>query len=231
MAAAAPAATAAGCARWRIVASAAAGRGESGKFLRQFAGTAVRTFRAAPVGRADQDFAIAFALLAMKFVDGHGRKIIGAPQSSSAFHQQIPLPLPPRPSPKKLKVERRMFRPFNFCPISNFQIPTFCFCSFRPPSSGSAPRSAPPRLDRLGPLSDLRPPTSGVLSGLRSQVSFLALLATWWLKIFSFTFLLWSGPAYPFTVEPACFQPNSFLALMASKIGGGTNWLRLSSPA
>jgi hypothetical protein len=59
-------------ARVRIVAG--TGGSEGGKFLVQLGGTTVRTFRAAPLGGADEDFGIAFALGAMKFVNRHGAK-------------------------------------------------------------------------------------------------------------------------------------------------------------
>jgi hypothetical protein len=49
--------------------------GERGKLLIQLARTAVRTFRSLPVGGADQDFAVAFALPAMKLVNWHGYEI------------------------------------------------------------------------------------------------------------------------------------------------------------
>jgi hypothetical protein len=58
------------------ITSAAARRGEGGKLLVQLAGTAMRTFRSAPVRRADEDFAVAPALLTMKFVNWHDWKIV-----------------------------------------------------------------------------------------------------------------------------------------------------------
>lgn len=52
-------------------------RGEGGKLLVELAGTAMRTFCPVPVGRAHEDFAVASALFAMKFVDWHEGKITG----------------------------------------------------------------------------------------------------------------------------------------------------------
>ena len=37
----------------------------------------MRTFRAAPIGGADENFGIAFTLGAMEFINRHGGKIIG----------------------------------------------------------------------------------------------------------------------------------------------------------
>ena len=59
-----------------------AGRGEGGKFLVQLGGAAVRAFRPAPVGGAHEDFAVALALPAVKFVDRHGRKVVGPAENS-----------------------------------------------------------------------------------------------------------------------------------------------------
>lgn len=53
-------------------------RGEGGKLLGQLRRTAMRTRRPLPVAGADEDFAVAFALLAMKLVNRHGKKIAGA---------------------------------------------------------------------------------------------------------------------------------------------------------
>jgi hypothetical protein len=47
--------------------------GKRGKFLAQFAGAAVRALGALPVRGTDEDFAVALALAAMKFVEGHGK--------------------------------------------------------------------------------------------------------------------------------------------------------------
>src|SRR5882757_7303648 len=52
------------------------GRGEGGKLLVQPGGAAMRAFRPAPVRRAHEDFAVAFALPAMKFVDWHKKKVV-----------------------------------------------------------------------------------------------------------------------------------------------------------
>ena len=59
-----------------------AGRGERGKFLGQFLRAAMRAFRALPVAGADEDFAVALALFAMKFVNRHGPKITGVAENS-----------------------------------------------------------------------------------------------------------------------------------------------------
>src|ERR1019366_9412225 len=76
-AAATAAASAAGFfARTGVVAG--TGGGEGRKFLVELAGSAVRAFRAAPLGGANEDFGIAFALGAMVFIDRHGWKIAGA---------------------------------------------------------------------------------------------------------------------------------------------------------
>jgi len=54
------------------------GRGKRGKFLGQFLRAAVRTLGGLPVHRTDEDFAVALALFAMKFVNRHEGKITGA---------------------------------------------------------------------------------------------------------------------------------------------------------
>ena len=59
------------------------GGSEGGKLLVQLGGAAVRAFRPAPVGGAHEDFAVAPAFAAMKFVDWHGVKVIGAAENSS----------------------------------------------------------------------------------------------------------------------------------------------------
>lgn len=61
---------------------AAARRREGGKFLIQLAGAAMRTFRSLPVSGADKDFAVAFAGLAMKFVDRHGATVFRGGKNS-----------------------------------------------------------------------------------------------------------------------------------------------------
>src|SRR6266498_5892024 len=58
-------------------------RREHGEFLRQLRRTTVRTLCALPVAGPDQDFAVPFALLAMKFVNRHDGKILNATKSSS----------------------------------------------------------------------------------------------------------------------------------------------------
>ena len=46
----------------------------------------MRAFRSLPVGGADEDFAVAFALLAMKFVDRHGATVFRGGKNSSLLH-------------------------------------------------------------------------------------------------------------------------------------------------
>jgi hypothetical protein len=53
------------------------GGSEGGKFLVQPRGTAVRTFCVGPIGGANENFGIAFALGTMKFVNRHKAKIVG----------------------------------------------------------------------------------------------------------------------------------------------------------
>ena len=67
----------------RLAAAFRVGRREDGKFLLQLRRTTVRTLRALPVAGADQDFAVPFALLALKFVNRHDGKILNATKSSS----------------------------------------------------------------------------------------------------------------------------------------------------
>jgi hypothetical protein len=50
------------------------GRSKSGKFLGQFGGTALWALRSTPIRRPDEDFAVAFALPAMKFIDWHDQR-------------------------------------------------------------------------------------------------------------------------------------------------------------
>ena len=65
-------------------------RGREGrKLLVQFAGTAMRAFRSLPIGGADEDFAVAFALLAMKFVDRHGATVFRGRKNSSLLHCEM----------------------------------------------------------------------------------------------------------------------------------------------
>ena len=59
------------------------GGSEGGKLLVQLSRTTVRTFCTAPVGGANENFAVAPTLAAMKFVDWHGLKVIGAAENSS----------------------------------------------------------------------------------------------------------------------------------------------------
>ena len=77
-----------------------AGCGESGKFLAQFGRATVRTFRSLPVGRPDQDFAVALALLAMKFVDWHAHKLVRGTENSrrELFAVRLMVAIPPHQS-------------------------------------------------------------------------------------------------------------------------------------
>lgn len=54
-----------------------AGRGKGGEFLGQFLRTAVRARGPLPIAGADEEFAVAFALFAMKLVNRHANRIIG----------------------------------------------------------------------------------------------------------------------------------------------------------
>ena len=83
VAAAATAMPAAAVAGRTSAGGAGAGRGEGGKFLGQFPGAAMRAFRALPVTGADEDFAVALALFAMKLVNRHEGKITGWAKISS----------------------------------------------------------------------------------------------------------------------------------------------------
>src|ERR1039458_3791521 len=71
MVVAAAAATAMSAAALGVARFLAARRREGGKLLGDFRGTAMRAFRPLPVGGADEDFAVVFALGAMKFVNRH----------------------------------------------------------------------------------------------------------------------------------------------------------------
>jgi len=63
-----------------------AGRGEGGKFLRDFGRATMRAFRPLPIRRADKDFGIVFALGAIKFIDRHGLKLFQRTKISSGKH-------------------------------------------------------------------------------------------------------------------------------------------------
>jgi hypothetical protein len=67
----------------RRVMAAGAGAGEHGKLLGQFLGTAVRALRSLPIAGTDEDFAVAFALFAMKLVNRHKNTIVGQGKISS----------------------------------------------------------------------------------------------------------------------------------------------------
>lgn len=58
-------------------------RREGGNLLVQLAGTAMRAFRSAPVGRAHEDFAVAPALVTMKFVNWHAGRIAGTAEKGN----------------------------------------------------------------------------------------------------------------------------------------------------
>ena len=81
---AAAAATAMSAAALGVARFLAGRRREGGKLLGDFRGTAMRTFRPLPVGGADEDFAVVFALFAMKFVNRHGMKLFRRGKISSA---------------------------------------------------------------------------------------------------------------------------------------------------
>jgi hypothetical protein len=91
------------------------GRGEGGKLLVQLGRTAMRAFCPAPVGRADQDFAVLTAFTAMKFVEWHRLKITG---TSKMFKRR-------RIEPGKLEFakESPVFLPF----LQKRAIPGFAF--------------------------------------------------------------------------------------------------------
>jgi len=73
--AAATTATTAGGASWGGSAAGTGAGRKRGKLFIQFAGPAMGTFGAAPVGGAHQDFAVLPALFAMKFVNWHAGSI------------------------------------------------------------------------------------------------------------------------------------------------------------
>ena len=83
------AATAAAAVSRRRIAAAGTGCREDGKFLGQFRRAAMRADRALPIRRADEDFAVAPALLAMEFVDRHEEKIAfcGGRTSGNKFNR------------------------------------------------------------------------------------------------------------------------------------------------
>ena len=56
---------------------------EDRQFLLQPRRAAVRTFSSLPVGGPHEDFAVLFALVAMKFVDRHGTNVAGRGKISS----------------------------------------------------------------------------------------------------------------------------------------------------
>jgi hypothetical protein len=88
MAAAATAAPAAGT-TCRCITAAGAGRGEHRKFLGQFLRAAVRALGTLPITGTHKDFAVARALLAMKFVNRHKEKIAGGQKISSGKRRKI----------------------------------------------------------------------------------------------------------------------------------------------
>jgi hypothetical protein len=67
---------------WRRTAG--TGGGEGGKFFCELLRAAMRTFGILPVGRADEDFAVALAGFAMEFVDWHEGKLFQQAKNSSA---------------------------------------------------------------------------------------------------------------------------------------------------
>jgi hypothetical protein len=65
---------------------AGAGSGESGKFLGQFPGTAMRTGCALPIAGTHKDFAVALAFFAMKLVYWHVPKIAFCCRNTSRLY-------------------------------------------------------------------------------------------------------------------------------------------------
>src|SRR5438309_1530992 len=88
----------AGAALRFLCAIAAAGRSESRKLLRQPSRAAMWTLSAFPFPGSNQEFAVPFAFLAMKFVNRHGEKVTAFQKSSSLFdpdfliHDGVPWP-------------------------------------------------------------------------------------------------------------------------------------------
>ena len=74
----------------RFAAAFRVGRREDGKFLLQLRRTTARTLRALPVAGADQDFAVALAFFAMKFVNRHARRIAESQKTSSEEAGELP---------------------------------------------------------------------------------------------------------------------------------------------
>jgi len=76
---------AAGIATAPAGAVAGTGGGEHGEFLRELYGAAMRTAGAFPVGRTHEDFAVAFTVGTMKFVDWHAPSINPSAQISRSL--------------------------------------------------------------------------------------------------------------------------------------------------
>ena len=64
------------------------GRSEHGKFLCYFCRSAMRALGAFPVGRADENLAVASALFAMEFVNGHEIRITNRAEISRYIVQE-----------------------------------------------------------------------------------------------------------------------------------------------
>ena len=67
--------------RWSITGTGVGG-GENGKFFGQLGRTAMRASRAFPMAGANEDFTVSLAFFAMKFINRHENRIIGAAKSS-----------------------------------------------------------------------------------------------------------------------------------------------------
>jgi hypothetical protein len=66
----------------RSITGAGVGGGENGKFFGQLGRTTMRAGCAFPMAGTDENFAVALAFFALKFVNWHGRKIINVTKSS-----------------------------------------------------------------------------------------------------------------------------------------------------
>ena len=66
----------------RCSTGAGVGGGKNGKFFGQLGRTAMRAGCALPMAGADEDFTVTLTLLAMKFINRHENRIIGAIKSS-----------------------------------------------------------------------------------------------------------------------------------------------------
>src|SRR3954470_13385441 len=71
-----PAGTRRARARWSVASGATGGRSKNRELFGKFGGAALRTFRALPILRTDQYFAILPAFLTVKLVNRHAQKVI-----------------------------------------------------------------------------------------------------------------------------------------------------------